>query len=603
MSYLDKNLEVMKEYRENIYNEIVKELQVYDIDNNIDLVKTDENIDTIIIEKDNYFYRLNSIYKPLSEADVWAESLNLKDIRKVIILFGFGNGLYINKLLDRLSNDDVILVYEPSINILKFTLKHFDIIKILAEKRVFITIKDFNEIDFKKALEIMITWDNVFSQRTYSLPQYDNMFRAEFNKFLDLIKYNNDRVIMMRNTEARFGKVCVENTFANLKYLNNCNILDDYTNVFNEDMTAIIVAAGPSLKKNITELKCAKNKSVIFAVDRALEYLFDKSISPDFAVTVDPLKLESCFAEEYEVNIPLFAELHSNKKILDKHKGKKIFYNAFSYINFFMKDFDKYIMNKLPIGTSVATATFSLCINMNFKKIILVGQDLAYGDDGTTHAGDAVSEEVNFNSIYVDGYNGNKVKTRNDWYDFLKWFESMIELYPDVEVINATEGGANIKGAKNMKLVDAINQFCTQDIDCKQITDNIKPTYSNTELDLLQKHMKESRYDLSEIKKLSEKAVEYCDMSIDLCKNKGKDCMKFSKELSDINEKINISPTYGLIDSFITEATSDIMGEINIVKEDEFEDYLSTFEKSKFIYEQIVAATGEIDNVLEEYIS
>lgn len=47
------------------------------------------------------------------------------------------------------------------------------------------------------------------------------------------------------------------------------------------DTTGIVVAAGPSLNKNINELKKAKGKSLIIAVDTALKPLLRAGIVPD----------------------------------------------------------------------------------------------------------------------------------------------------------------------------------------------------------------------------------------------------------------------------------------------------------------------------------
>ncbi len=606
MAFYEKNLDIIKRYRSEIYDEIINYQQVNSInsfDIKINSVETLDNINTIIIEKDKYIYRLNSIYRPIKEAITWSDSLDLKDILKVISIYGFGNGLYVSKLLEKLEDREFVIVYEPSFDIFMHVIRYYDISNLLLDEKLFIIIDGINDSELKNKLQAVVTWDNVYSQRRYCLPQYNRMFPEIYDKFLKILKYNNDRVVMVRNTEAHFGKVVVENTFSNLKYLENCNIFHDYIDLFPNNMTAIIVSAGPSLNKNIQYLRKAQQKSVIFAVDRSLQFLYQNDIIPDFAVTVDPLKKEDCFAEGYDVNIPLFAELHSNKKILDIHKGKKIFYNAFGYINYFLNNFNKNILCNMSIGTSVATAAFSLCIRLNFKRVILVGQDLAYASDGiTTHAGEVINKDVSYNELYVEGNDEVEVKTRNDWYDFLKWFEYMISLYPDVKVVNATEGGAKIQGTEIMKLSDAIEKYCTETLDCSKLNESLKPTYNLKELEKLKEYIRESGKDLPDIKLNAKKAVELCDDSIELCKRKQENYMQHFKELNDINAFMNSCPTYKLIDSYITEATSEVMGDINTVKSDKFEDSLFTFENSKVIYEEIIQAVDEMDKLIERYI-
>ena len=49
----------------------------------------------------------------------------------------------------------------------------------------------------------------------------------------------------------------------------------------------ILVSAGPSLNKNIMELKKAKNKAFIVATDTAVKPLLKAGIEPDLMVMVD----------------------------------------------------------------------------------------------------------------------------------------------------------------------------------------------------------------------------------------------------------------------------------------------------------------------------
>ena len=56
------------------------------------------------------------------------------------------------------------------------------------------------------------------------------------------------------------------------------------------DVPAFVVSAGPSLNKNIKELRRAKNKSFIIAVDTAVKPLLQEGIVPDMFATLDGIK-------------------------------------------------------------------------------------------------------------------------------------------------------------------------------------------------------------------------------------------------------------------------------------------------------------------------
>lgn len=608
MELYNKNMEIIKEYRKDLYDSLFDELKSKTFDEEqikeIISIKTREEISSIEILLDETNYRLNSIYCPVKEANIWADSLELNGIGKVISVFGFGNGLYIRKLLDKIQEQDVIVIYEPSYTIFNYVIQNYDIRDILKDTRMLIVLEKINKEEFRQSLKSIIYWSNLFSQRQYTLPQYDRMFPNSYKEFSDIIVANNDRAVMMRNTESLFGRIVVDNTFQNLKYMNGCNILKDYIGKFPEDVPAIIVSAGPSLDKNIDELKRVNGRAVIFGIDRSLKYLYQRGIEPDFAVTVDPLKPVEYFGGDYAVRVPLFAELHSNQQILDLHEGKKIFYNAFAYINSALDKFDKIINPVIPIGTSVATAAFALCIAMKFKRIILIGQDLAYSEDGnSTHAGGIDSEQVLYEELWVDGINGEKVRTRYDWLEFLNWFGDIIEEHEEVEVIDATEGGAKLRGSKVMVLRDAIDQYCVEKFDCKSLNDTMSTAFNKDELIQIEEYIETSKSDLARIKNKAKESVEACEKMIINCKkniDENKASRTLVKKISKANKFINNRPIYSFIDSYITDATVSNMRDIYQISEDEVADKISTFVQGKEVYEQIIKATDEIAEIIEK---
>lgn len=91
------------------------------------------------------------------------------------------------------------------------------------------------------------------------------------------------------------------------------------------DTTGIVVAAGPSLNKNIKELKNAKGKSFIIAVDTAIKPLLRAGIIPDMYFIVDALKPIGLVQIEGAEKIPIVTTLNAAPEILKFHIGKKFF--------------------------------------------------------------------------------------------------------------------------------------------------------------------------------------------------------------------------------------------------------------------------------------
>ncbi len=609
MNFDKENKKYLKILRVEIYQKL--ENNTMDLGNKnhrslieeINLTVTADSNKTMLIKRAGKKYRMNSIYNAEYEAETWVTGQDFKAINKVIVVFGFGNGLYIKKILEKINSDDIVIIYEPSVEIFRFVIKNYDIRDYLLDN-VYIFIGKEDNDKLRKCLTKSVYWNNLKSQKLLILPQYERLFIEELKTFLKIVKDNNNRVILAHRTNAFFGKIAIENTFSNMKYLNTCNIINDYIGLFPKDVPAIIVAAGPSLDKNILHLRNVNNKAVIFGVDRALEYLYRAGIKPDYAVTIDPIKPVNLFAYQYLVEVPLFTQMQSHSKVLDKHAGKKIFYDVFGYIDNVLNKIGKPIDTEYSYGQSVATAALTLCIKIGFKQIILIGQDLAYAADGrTSHAGETVQSEPDTNAIWVEGLNGGKVKTRLDWYEFLIWFEDKIDENKDkgLEVIDATEGGAKIKGTVVMPLSEAIKKYCVKKVDISKIEKKKKITYSYKDLSRIEKYINNGLSELELIKKKAMTAYSDCEKMIKKCKKKtdgDKIGIRLTDRIMRINNYITSKQTYNLLNSYITDATKEMMWEINQITDDEVKDKEITFVQGKELYQLIIEATEEIKDIM-----
>lgn len=61
------------------------------------------------------------------------------------------------------------------------------------------------------------------------------------------------------------------------------------------------------------------------------------------------------------------------------------------------------------------------------------------------------------------------------------WFEGVIRDNEDVKVLNATEGGANIKGAENCTLKEAIARWCNVSFNAS-IINNVPDVFADEEI-------------------------------------------------------------------------------------------------------------------------
>jgi hypothetical protein len=135
----------------------------------------------------------------------------------------------------------------------------------------------------------------------------------------------------------------------------------------------------------------------------------------------------------------------------------------------------------LDQGGSVAHMTLSLAHHLGCNPIMLIGQDLALGE--TSHApladvagkvsvvdGQIVWEVQDQRSKlasqkhgmgeakFVQGYFNGLVLTNIGLASFINSFELLAEKYKDRNLINCTEGGADIKGMKKCSLKKALSE-------------------------------------------------------------------------------------------------------------------------------------------------
>ncbi|MDF2541064.1 MAG: hypothetical protein K0S47_782 [Herbinix sp.] len=607
MNYNEKNMETIETCKSYLYEKI--NAKQYDRNINtldqIEMIPTKCGDTALEITFQSKKYRLNSSYDPVHEAKRWIMQYDMKNIGIIVIMFGLGNGVFIRELLKHIREDVAILIYEPSQELFFYVIEHYDISDILSSGNVSITVEGINDNEIKNLLSNYIDWINLKSQIVTYHPQYDNIFSGSVKKFIKIVQDNMDRTVVNKNTDIAISGLTVTNTIRNIKYLPKYNLVTDLKGKFSKDTPAIIVAAGPSLDKNIEELKRAKGKAVIFAVDTAMKYLLAHNIEPDFIVTLDPKKALRHLRDERCKQIPIFSRIDSRPENIEQNQKRIILYNLEGYVKTILEQLEK-DTGILNSGGSVATGAFSICETIGFQRIILVGQDLAYLGE-STHAGGLkvdVSDAGSHTQMVEDIY-GNPIKTRYDWYVYIRWFEDAVDMFEGEEVIDATEGGAKIKGTTILTLRDAIDQYCTNDIDCDRIISELETTLSTEEAICVRELMIQDIKDLTTMK---EKAIEAIQLSDKLIEKYEKSITESTSStlknhrLSQLNHEMEEKNVYELIDWDISAATTDRLGNLYVYSDDEKQNKLDTYQKAKLIYGAMIESIDRIKPLLEDGI-
>lgn len=430
---------------------------------------------------------LNSTFAPEHEAKRWAESIPDDGVKRAACLFGVGTGLFAVKLLEKLTPDSRLIIYEPERAVIDFIESQRNdgetegkiaarIERILSDDRVILCIEKDMPGKFEQALIENINFYNLDSTVIARHTMYDRLYRDSFAHFLHAVGMNRERILVNKNTMARFRDNASDNVLRNMWIVEKMNLVSELSKagvkygersepVLTPDIPVIIVSAGPSLDKNIEQLKTAKGHCLILAVDTAIKHLMKRDIMPDLTITVEPIKPVEHYADRRTELIPAIFDIESNPEIVGKHKSRVLLYNCRDYVKNLLEAVGKQIPENIPSGGSVATAAFATVRALGSRTVIMIGQDLAYSGE-STHAGGVESKGINNDIGYemIDGYYGEKVRSRSDWLGYLRWFESSIESAHAADekftVIDATEGGAAIKGTIRMPLAEAIDKYC-----------------------------------------------------------------------------------------------------------------------------------------------
>lgn len=604
MNYYKKNFDCIKEIRETLYKGIEqkKDKRKHEIDNIFTVnSKEDDNL-SLIVKKQGIEYRLNSNYYPVKEAKQWSDQYEIKNLNSIIVMFGLGNGIFVRELISKMKKDDLLFIYEPSFEIFYFVLNNYDISDIIKNSNVIISIDDIDITNFLKTFEGQLSITNISSQIWCTHPKYVELYRKNYQDFVKNLKEHIHHSMLTIGTMKHFGLRYIENTLNNLCYIKDSNRLIDYSKGINKEIPAIILAAGPSLREDINDLKKIKGKAYIFVVDRILDYVLDEGIEPDFIVTVDPIKPLKYFTRRTNVQIPLICNIDSNWEILKHHKGKKIICCVDEYIG----KLYRHLNIKPPLmelGNSVATVAFSACEQLGFKTIILAGQDLAY-DGELTHAGGIAEKTTSKNEIYVKGIDGNQVKSRWDWYEFLRWYKRKIELHPDLNVIDIKRKGAKIDGAQNIPLDIVIKKYCTKEID-RELLGNIELTFTDENIEEINKFIVNSFHEFEKIKVMTNKAIEVCEKQIKGYKRYGNVNNSFKKRLmmiSKINKDIINTSIYALVENMINAKSTYELSKLYQFSDDEAYDTILTYERSIKIYNSILEVIDIVKPLMKEIL-
>ena len=502
----------------------------------------------IKVQKEGRTCYLNGKRNTKEPAEKWVETLGKLSNNAPVFIMGLGNPSYLKELAEHTKKKITIIIYEPSFQIFLHFLEHVSIAEWMEKHMITFFVKGIKGMDEQAMRGLagrVLTYESMPFSRRLVLPNYDVLFPDEALGFIKGIFDIANFELSQYSTQISFSTVTVKNMLDNIKYLCNGYKTIQLVEVIPRDIPGILVSAGPSLNKNIKELKRAKGKAFIIAVDTAIKPLLSEGIIPDMFAVVDGRKPLSLVEKEEAKEIPLLGTLSASSAVLEYHTGMKFFYNegyAVSDHILLKQDTD---FGSVETGGSVATTAFSLLYKIGLPCIILVGQDLAYTGNKSHADGtfaDVMKKEDTKNYITVEGNTEEKVPTTEILKLYLKWFGDYIaaakKYDPNFRVINATEGGAKIEHTEIMTLHDAIEQECTKEVDIQACLKKLPPMLNEENRKWAEEYLDSFPDKFLEVAKSANKTRKLYKKLEQTCKRKNIDTKEYQSLLKKIEKNI-----------------------------------------------------------------
>ncbi len=557
----------------------------------------------IKVKKDGQTCYLNGKRNTEDSAKKWVGTLGNLPTNSPIFMMGLGNPTYLKELAETAENRITIIIYEPSIQIFLHFLENVPLQKWMDKHLIVFWVKGLKGMDDKAMSGIVrpiLKYDTIPHSRKIILPNYDVLFMEEAVGFMQIIHDIVQEETVQYATRMRFSNIAVKNLLDNVKYLCDGYKTTQLVKVIPRDIPGIVVAAGPSLSKNIQELKKAKGKAFIIAVDTAIKPLLAEGIIPDMFAIVDGKKPLDLVQKEQAKQIPLVTDINANSEVLNYHTGMKFFYNqGYTLVENILVRGDRQF-GGVDTGGSVATNAFSLLYKIGLTRIILVGQDLAYTDnkshaDGTFR--DVMEKENTKGFIMVEGNIEKKVPTTSTLKVYLEWYAQYISHIKENDenflVINATEGGAKIEHTEIMTLHDAIERECTKEVDIQACLGQLTPMldeesreWANNYLD----HIPDEFFGLAGNARKAKKLYKKLDKTCDKKNIDSKEYKSILKRLKKIITKIESNDMYQLVNETMTSAYYIVLTE-QFLHEDTVRDEGKEMARKGILY------TENIDNI------
>ncbi|BDL88537.1 motility associated factor glycosyltransferase family protein [Campylobacter jejuni] len=383
-------------------------------------------------------------------------------------IYGIGNALLIKNLSKHYKH---LFVFESEIELFILALSTIDLSEELCSGKIYLIDIKEERVDIQ--LLILFDMKDMFEYLSLYEMFVNNVYYKKFyediwHKADELCEKNIKIVIRNLGLNLTISFQCYSHLLQNIPSMLGSipfqRILSERKNKFDN---AIVVSAGPSLTKQLPLLKAYQDKAVVFCADGALSMLEKEGVVPDYVLNIDfedlPLRFFKNKQNKLSLNILSCATHPSLVHFLDNKSV--ILRDDPLYQSFNLNDF-----GYIDTGTHVSHFSYTLALALGFKNIIMIGQDLAFDEEGNSHSkgfdfGEKFEEEHKKYKLKTQAYGGKgEVLTHITWNDYRIKLEYLFACNDQkAKFYNATEGGARINFTEELSFKECCEKLLTKE--------------------------------------------------------------------------------------------------------------------------------------------
>jgi len=391
----------------------------------------DKNVTELNIEVQQHTFVVDNIqltanYNPDNEASLQSQRIRPHESNATI--YGTGLGYLQRSLLNR-NEITTVNVCILNFSVFYYALNLYDQTDWLSDERVnLISYIDDQAIKFPFVAlpgELMLSDDS-------SAWLKDNLELELAHEYFQKSHLSNDKTIL-ENFERNEPFITIDN---------DIKMFDT-----SEYRSAVIAAAGPTLRQNYHYLKNINKKDVLLiALDASVKPLLDNGIVPDIVFSIDPAA--SFLFNDVDLsmlnNTSLVYFPRISFEFINDWPGER--YVAYSPGELYQELCQKIPKTTLYSAGSVIHPAADFCVKSDIKDIILLGADFSF-PGGKSHAHWDFWQENIDNPMHwlLDGH-GDKVVTTPAFKGYMRDLERYIMSNPQVRFYTGSKDGARIEG-------------------------------------------------------------------------------------------------------------------------------------------------------------